>query len=67
MVIFERIGTCFRRLVISAEVPPTPVMTDKMVELNVGVLHTLAVTTMEINVRQRSKHILYITILEVDL
>ena len=66
MNIFERIGTCFRRLVISADVPPTSAMTDKMVEITVGVLDILAIATMEINVRQRGKFTPCITIIEAD-
>jgi hypothetical protein len=57
--IFERIEFFFRRLEIYTEVPPTPEMTDIIVEIMVEVLSILGLATKEIKEGSTSKHILY--------
>ena len=42
-------------------------MTDKMVEITIGVLDILAIATKDIDVRRRSKSIPRLTTLEADL
>ena len=46
--IFERIECFFRRLEIYTEVPPTPEMTDIIVQIMVEVLSILGIATKEI-------------------
>ena len=67
MDIFEHFEYCFRRLETYTKVPPTSTMMEKMGEITVGVFDVLAIATKEINVRQRSKPIACITIIEADL
>jgi hypothetical protein len=46
--IFERIGSFFRRLEVYTEVPPTPEMTDIIIQIMVEVLSILGIATKEI-------------------
>jgi hypothetical protein len=45
--LFNRIGYFFRRLEIYTRVPPTPTMTDIIVEIMVKVITILGITTKE--------------------
>jgi hypothetical protein len=53
--IFERIESFFRRLEIYTEVPPTPEMTDIIVQIMVEVLSILGIATKEIKQGRTSK------------
>ena len=53
--IFERIESFFRRLEIYTEVPPTPEMTDIIVQILVEVLSILGIATKEIKQGRTSK------------
>ena len=46
--IFERIESFFRRLEVYTEVPPTPEMTDIIIQIMVEVLSILGIATKEI-------------------
>ena len=53
--IFERIGRFFKRLESYTERTPSEAMTDMMVEVMVEVLSVLAIVTVEIKQKRRSK------------
>ena len=53
--IFERIEFFFRRLEIYTEVPPTPEMTDIIMQIMVEVLSILGIATKEIKQGRTSK------------
>jgi hypothetical protein len=53
--IFERVESFFRRLEIYTEVPPTPGMTDIIVQIMVEVLSILGIATKEIKQGRTSK------------
>ena len=58
--VFGRIEHFFRRLETYVQVPPTPGMTDMIVEIMTEVLLILAIATKEISQTRASKLIVYI-------
>ena len=53
--IFERIENFFRRLEVYVKVPPTPAMTDMMVNIIVEVLDILGTATKEMKQSRASE------------
>jgi hypothetical protein len=57
--IFERVEMFLRRLEIYIEVPPTPEMTEMIVQILVEVLSILGIATKEIKKGRMSKYVQY--------
>lgn len=55
--IFECIENFLKRLMIYAEIPPTPVMTEVLVKIMTEILSVLALATKQINQGRFSKYI----------
>jgi hypothetical protein len=53
--VFSRIEKFFMRLDSYKEVPPTPAMTDMIVQIMVEVISILSIATTEIKYRRRSE------------
>jgi hypothetical protein len=64
---FERIESFFVRLEIYTEVPLTPAMTGKMVQITVEILDVLATATKEMGQSQASEFDLRLMLLEADI
>jgi hypothetical protein len=64
---FERIESFFVRLEIYAEVPLTPAMTGKMVQITVEILDVLATATKEMGQSRASEFDLRLMLLEADI
>ena len=55
--LFERIESFFKRLECHTELKPSEAMTDMMMKILVEVLSVLAIVTVEIKQRRRSRFI----------
>ena len=61
--LFNRIEFFFRRLEIYTEVPPTPSMTDVIIQIMVEVLSIVAMVTKELKRRRFSESIAHLFVI----